>query len=664
MANKRLLTELFKTHMARQLIQCVSGQSNTAYYMFAGKHTPFPDGDSTVIQPTNSRQSLYIDVYQNMLFGKKITPNDIKFMIKRNAWVSGTVYAMYQHDDPDLYDKDFFVVVNEVDQYHVFKCLYNNKGQPSTSKPTFSATSPKDEYYRTEDGYQWKYMFTVDNTTFNKFSTIEYMPIVNNAAVSANAVDGSIDVITVTSGGAGYNNYLSGQFSNSDIKVASNNLSYAVNSSGSSTNGFYNDCYLYITDGTGSGQYKRVVAYINQGSEKKVVVDSPFETDLDNTSKYEISPIVRITSDGNQTVNCFARALINAASSNSVYAVEIIDRGAGYRIATANVLYSNVVPVSNTSTLKVIIGPKGGHGSDPINELGANRVGFSVKFSNTESGTIQATNEFRTAGIIKAPLFANVFLDFSQSNGTFIPGETAYQYVPIDLSGTVSVTASSKVVTGTDTVFDTQLKSGDKVLLRAGDSKHFGVVDFVTSNTSMQLTSNANFTNTTATFALVNSSAQGIVTDIFTNAIQLTDVSGIFENGSMVYGANSSATGTIGSIEINGITKTFNTFNQMDVLVGTTTGTFTPNETVSQIDGGSAKLHSINSGKMYVTNRIGVINAGGGNTVIGENGVFTITNKYPGDIVVDSGDVIYVENFPAIERTEDSSETIKVIVEF
>lgn len=661
MANKILLTEYFKTHMARQLIQCISGQTNNAYYMFAGKHTEFPDGDTTVIQPENTRQSLYIDTYENMLFGKKITENDIKFMIPRNTWTSGTVYSMYQHDDANLFNEDFFVVADEGSNYHVFKCLDNNGGTPSTIKP--SDTNPTTPFYQTSDGYQWKYMYTVDSTTFNKFSTIDYMPVVENANVVANAVSGAIDVITVTAGGAGYDNYIDGQFNSTDIRIAGNNLAYGISANASSTNGFYTDCYLYITgSGAGNGEYKRIVNYINDGTHKKVIVESPFTATINSTSTYAISPIVQITGDGDQTVNCVARALINAASSNSIYRVEIIDRGADYRIATATALYSNVVPVSNTASMKVIIGPKGGHGSDVVNELGANRVGFSVKFSNTESGTIQANNEFRTAGILKNPEFTNVYLDFSSSNGTFLVGETAYQYNPIELSGTVSVSTTANTVTGTGTTFDTQVKAGDHILLAAGGTNYFAVVDTVTSNTSLRLTANAGFTNTAATFALVNTTAQGVVSSAPTGAIELTNVSGVFESGKTVFGINSSATGTIDTIEINGVQKGFTTFNQMIVFEGVQTGTFTPNETVTQENGGSAKLHSINSGKMYVTNQIGIINVG--DSVIGASGSFAITAKYPGDIVVDSGDVIYVENFPAIERASDRSETIKVIVEF
>ena len=665
MANKRLVTELFKTHMARQLVESLAEQSNTAYYMFTGKHTQYPDGDTTVTQPVDTIQSLYIDSYENMLFGKRVTSNDVKHMIPKNTWTSGTVYSMYEHDNADLLSEDFFVVVNESSLYHVFKCLYNNNGAESTVQPSFSDTSADDTFYETTaDGYQWKYMYTVDSTTFNKFSTLEFMPVVENANVSGNAVSGAIDVITVTTGGAGYNNYISGQFNSGGIRISGNNIAYGISNTASSTNGFYTDCYIYITSGTGNGQYKRITNYINDGTDKKIILESPFSSNVDSTSIYSISPIVEITSDGNQTVNCVARALINSSSSNSIYKIEIIDRGADYRIASASVLYSNVVPVSNTAGLKVIIGPKGGHGSNPIDELGGTRVGFSVKFSNTESSTIQASNDFRTAGILKDPLFTGVDLNTSGTVGTFSEGETVYQYNPVALDGTVSISDTASSITGTGTTFGTQVQAGDFVLISAGTSKHFGVVNNVVSNTSLYLTSNGSFTNSASDFALIETSAQGTASDVSTGLVQLTNVAGVFSDSSIIIGRTSSATATIDTIDINGVTKGFNTFNQMKVFVGANTQPFANDETVSQAFGGNAKFHSINSGKMFVTNQLGIINTS--DTVVGQTSgaTFTISSKYPGDIVVDSGDVIYVENFPAIERASDRSETIKVIVEF
>ena len=43
---------------------------------------------------------------------------------------------------------------------------------------------------------------------------------------------------------------------------------------------------------------------------------------------------------------------------------------------------------------------------------------------------------------------------------------------------------------------------------------------------------------------------------------------------------------------------------------------------------------------------------------------FTLSYKYPGDVVPDSGDVFYIENVDPITRGSNRSETIKIILEF
>lgn len=666
--SNRLVTKLFKTHMARQLFESVSEDANTSYYVFTGKHTTYPEGDTAIPQPTDTRQNLYTETYNDMLFGKKVTENDVKFMIPRHNWVSGTVYTMYTQDNSELFDSNFMVVTGSSTRY-VFKCLYNNNGAPSTIEPNFNDTSAEDNFYETSDGYQWKYMYTVDSTTFNKFSTIDFVPVIEDAAVTANSIPGVIDVIVVSASGAGYNNYLAGTFNSTDIRVGGNNTLYAVSANGSSTNGFYTSCYVYVTAGAGSGQYRRVTDYRVNGLSKEIVIDTPFSTPLNATSEYEITPIVEITGDGMQTINCHARALINSASSNSIHQIEILNRGAGYRVANVSVLYANTVPVSSNAQLKVIIGPKGGHGSNVIDESGASRICFSVKFSNTESGTIQANNDFRTAGIIKSPLFANVELGIVDSdgspgsNGSFSSAENIYQYRSVGLSGTISMNTTSSSVIGTGTTFQDQLEVGNKVLITAGSLTLFTEVVSIASNTSMVISSNGTFSNSVASFALADISASARIQSTSAGILETTDVSGEFIIGKKIIGGNSSATAVVSTIQLNDVTKGFGTFNQMNVFVGSQSAAFNQDEVVSQFTS-TAKLHSINTGKMYVTNQFGIINTS--NTLVGETSgsTFTISNKYPGDIVVDSGDVIYIENFPAIERASDRSETLKVIVEF
>ena len=102
----KLITENFKTHMAAQFVESVSETSNSTYYVFAARSLPFTDDDD----PPSPNTALYdttYSLYDEMLFGKKVTSADIKHMIRNIPWVTGTVYDSYDHADTTLSSKNF-----------------------------------------------------------------------------------------------------------------------------------------------------------------------------------------------------------------------------------------------------------------------------------------------------------------------------------------------------------------------------------------------------------------------------------------------------------------------------------------------------------------------------------------------------------------------------
>jgi hypothetical protein len=118
-------------------------------------------------------------------------------VVPRYDWVTGTVYDMYDDTDTNLIEDDFYVLT---DDFNVYKCLYNNDGGASTTKPTGTSTTS----FSTADGYVWKYMYTVGTADALKFLTNDYMPVRTDATVSSAAVDGAIEIIRVTAGGSAY----------------------------------------------------------------------------------------------------------------------------------------------------------------------------------------------------------------------------------------------------------------------------------------------------------------------------------------------------------------------------------------------------------------------------------------------------------------------------
>lgn len=670
--NFRLATQRFKSEVGRDFIYRVgSCGGNTGVYVFVGGANPYTGSDTNVATPNNS-VDCFSNAYNNMLYGKVVGSNSVNLMIPRHDWESGTVYDEYSHIDPDLFTSSFYSVVNASAYYHVFKCLYNNDGAESSDPPSFSDTSAEDTYYETADGYIWKYMYSLTKEVWDDFSTSGFMPVIPNANVAANAVGGAIDIIKVEDGGAFYSNYIEGVWNAGDIQIAGNTVLYGITNTASSTNGYYSNCIITIVEGLGKGQYRDIDGYVVNGAIKQITLNVAFSTIPDSTSQYAISPKVVVTGDGKQSSNVVARALINSASSNSVYKIEILSRGTGYRSATASIANNTYVSVSNVATLTPILPPFGGHGANVYNEFGAGAIGISVKFSNTEANTISTDNDYRQIGILSGALWANVLITTlntdltAGSNGTFLAGEHFIQGNPVYISGNVSVNTTSAVVVGTGTSFKNVFSNGDVCVVKAGASYFLSNVVSVTNATYMTIGSNCSFLNTAATIARLTVTANGVVNSVGASSLRVGNVSGYITANSFLIGVSTSAMAIVNAYTINGITKNFNTFNQRTVYEGTlTSGTFVEDEVVMQ-GNASGYFHGIDTissiTKIYLTGESGVFTSG---SIIGNTSaaIFTVTAKYSGDFVVDSGQILYVENIQPVSRANNQSEVLKIIVQ-
>jgi len=671
----KLVTKKFKKHVIEQIIESIDETPNTAYYAFAAEHVPREV--STLPDLYDMNQVVETDLYRKMEFGKRITSNDIKPLIKKYEWESGTRYTMYDHTDEDMFDREFYVMVDETAWLHVYKCLDNNGNTPSTEQPDFSHISGANTtLYELSDGYRWKYMYSFSNSQDEQFSTAQYIPVVANTNVAAQATVGTIDVVKVIDGGKNYNNYTSGTFVSGDIQVDSNDTIYRIsNSSLKTTNGYYTGCLIYISSGAAVGSYRDITDYYTNATGSYITINAAFSTVPTNGDEYQINPKVNIIGNGTQTTNATVRALINSTSTNSVYRTEVLNRGAGYEYHyVANVSANAVVGVTSSANLLSIISPHLGHGYDAGAELGASHFCVGINFSNSESNTIPTSGSYQKVGIIRDPKFSNVYMEYNSSNGTFLVGETVHKITPIQVDTAATINTGSAGVTSNTGQYLTQFSPGDYVYLKAGNTTAhmLAQVNSITNATYMTISANGTFACTNTVIYIANVSATGTLNAIVNSTYMIfDDVTGIFETDDTFIGMTTGAKAVVNSISRNDVTKDFNTFIGMHKYIATSTsGTFSNNEFVfTGVDlatsTANARMQSANVDgvtiTMYTTNNIGIFaNAATieGNT---SGATATITNRYSPEIDFGSGEVLFIENITAVDRASNQTETLKLL---
>ena len=675
---QQLIPNTYRYNSAKNFVDTFSkaGVNGNHYYVFAGNHQDYSGGGISIIN--DDTNDTYVDVYRNMIFGKLAEPRDVALMIRRVEWTSDTVYGMYDDKDGGLYSKNFFVYSTDGSYYYVFKCLNNNNGGASTVQPTLTSVGDDGMFISPEDNYVWKYMYSVDGNTFSKFSNDTFMPYVANTAVISAAVAGSIDSVKITNIGAGYGNYVvNGAFSTTDIGVYSNSQYYGISVAGTSNiDDYYKGCVLVITSGTGRGQYRVINEYQGTTGTKYAILQNTFDTIPDNTSTYSIYPGVYIVGDQTQSVNAVAWAYVNP-TGNTISRVELLERGAGYKIATANVYSSPYVNPTSVATVRPIVSPPGGHGSSPANELYCNAAAVSVEFKNNESNTIPVTNQYRQVGLMLSPKFSKVTIDYASSLGTFIAGEYVYNFYPKRVQTGVSIDIANNIMSVDETTvgdgaFDTLIENGQLVYVVENSTHQLFTVNAVSNSSQLVINSYSPVSISNGTMYTLDIQAEGTLISSTTNQFDIMDMSGRVATDAIFVGNSTGAyTNTVTNILISDQFKDQTTFIQAYRYTGTvTSGVFQDNEVLTQFPGAASNgiLHSAytigGTTNFYVTNQDGIFNTSSPITGQTSGATAYLTNKYLPELVFGSGEILYLENLSPIARANNQTETFKLIFEF
>lgn len=124
--------------------------------------------DAEPFTPSDTIDDL-VEARENIFALKKLNAADVSHVVPRHTWTTGTSYVEWDSNDPNMFDKAFYVITSE---FKVYKVIYS-PGTGSTQEPTQTLTAPTAE----SDGYIWKYMYTVAVADAEKFLTTSYMPV-------------------------------------------------------------------------------------------------------------------------------------------------------------------------------------------------------------------------------------------------------------------------------------------------------------------------------------------------------------------------------------------------------------------------------------------------------------------------------------------------------
>lgn len=338
-----IITDQFRILNAKNFVSAATSFTNS-YYSFIGLPNATDYSSSWDQNPPSPKDSFEQenDYWDTMIALKKIPSSDIRQVVRKVVWRSGTTYDMYRHDisrtntsqpseATSLYSANYYVI-NE--DYRVYICLYNGidpenpTGRPSLDQPLFTDLEPRPAG-DSGDGYIWKYLYTIKPSDIVKFDSTNFMPVPSNWETST--TDAAVRDNASTSG---------------QLKIVT-----------------------IVNRGVGLGTANRT--YTN----------------------------VPIKGDGYG-----AKATVVINNESKVDSITVSNGGSGYTYGSVDFVGGNVPTGSTSPVFNVIIPPQGGHGADIYRELGAYNVLIYSRIENDNQNPDFITgNQIARIGIVENP---------------------------------------------------------------------------------------------------------------------------------------------------------------------------------------------------------------------------------------------------------------------
>lgn len=280
----------------------------------------------------------------------RLAPSDISLGVPRINWASGTIV-------PEWPATDSYVLVDQ----SVYRCLSNNNGATSTTKPTGVSLTP----FELADGYVWKYLGNISLSQDQRFGQPGVFPI-SPLYVDDGSARSLVQSFAKNGGISGFK--LVGQVGNFTTPVAAvvgtgtaATARADLNPSGTvkrivATNPGANYTlsgkpYAVVKESGVSGSGATATATITGGTISAIAVDA-------QGTAYTSGAVAIVTGDG---VGAEAEVVV---TSGYVTSVNVTNGGAGYTHARVT-----IIPGTAGAVGDAVMAPVGGHGRDMTKEL-------------------------------------------------------------------------------------------------------------------------------------------------------------------------------------------------------------------------------------------------------------------------------------------------------
>lgn len=494
---KRSYAESFLTELER---------NENQYFFFVAKSTPWASENSPPVF-SDTVASEY-DVMNNIIAYKKITPANVYFALPRYEWTGGVTYDQYD-DTVELFNVDdpntFYVVT---DEYNVYKCLGNSGGVVSTEKPTQTVPGP----FTLSDGYVWQYLATIRETDLpyelSNYFPIDYAYVSDDTEVQnqynaqLSSVPGSIDRVVLSgigASGVSAGVYAKSLFGDSAIRLASimdidSSTKQVVITDASSRTiigepSQYVNHIIKISDTTvdpsdinnyGVIQSGAIVGnqvvFTVKNDELNFTFTPPSSGNAQDLVRAEILPWIRLVGDGTG-----AYVFPVMSQNKTISSVTVANGGINYSKVGAEII-SEKTASSVHPTLRVVLSPKEGHGSNILKELNIQDIIIVMQIDENDVDAFKIGGSYRQFGIIKNPLLADGTERIAGSENEYLRDivlipDDFYAQEDFIFSGAGTgfiigdeTFSSAKVVSITNELDDVSVFSGERVRLRTINS--------------------------------------------------------------------------------------------------------------------------------------------------------------------------------------------------